>query len=137
MTSALDVAQQYYGAIHAGDFDGLFDVLSEDCTIEYYGPKDIPFAGIFNGKEKCKVFFGHVANDVVIKEFRQDEFIASGDKVAVTGHLTLQFNATGRIYDSEYAHILTIRDGKVARFRDFQDSAKAAAVCADMDTPVR
>ncbi|MEO0412850.1 MAG: nuclear transport factor 2 family protein [Pseudomonadota bacterium] len=137
MTDALAVAHQYYDAIHAGDFDALFDVLSEDCIIEYYGPKEIPFAGIFKGKEKCKIFFGHVADDVVIKDFRQVEFIASDNLVAVTGHLTLEFNETKRIYDSEYAHVLTIQDGKVARFRDFQDSAKAAYVCADMDTPER
>lgn len=137
MTEALAVAEKYYGAIHAGDFGALFDLLADDCVIEYYGPKEIPFAGIFKGKEKCKIFFGHVAEDVVIKDFRQVEFIASDDKVAVTGHLTLEFNETKRIYASEYAHVITVRDGKIVRFRDFQDSAKAAYVCADMQTPTR
>lgn len=137
MRSALETAHRFYDSIHAGDFDQLFDVLSDDCTIEYYGPSVIPFAGVFNGKEKCRIFFGHVANDVVIKEFRQDKFIADENTVAVTGRLTLEFNATKRVYDSEYAHMITVEDGVVIRFQDFQDSAQAAYVCTDISTPVR
>ena len=133
----LETAKAFYQTIHAGDFDGLFALLSDDCVIEYYGPASIPFAGIFEGLEKCKLFFGHVANDVDILEFRQDDFLTGDDKVAVTGHLTLRFHATGRVYDSDYAHVLTVRDDQIVRFRDFQDSAKAAHVCADLDTPRR
>lgn len=131
------VADKYYAAIHGGDFDALFDILSQDCTIEYYGPSNIPFAGIFKGKEKCKIFFGHVANDVVIQHFSQDEFIVDGDQVAVVGRLALEMNSNRRIYDSEYVHVLTIEDGQVVRFRDFQNTAKAAFVCTDVETPVR
>ena len=133
--ASVDVANAYYSAIHAGDFDRLFEVLSDDCVIEFYGPAVIPFAGYFRGKDKCRIFFGHVANDVNIKHFSQDEFIASGDQVAVVGRLTLEFKDTGRIYDSPYAHILTIGNGQVTRFRDFQNSALAASVCTVVETP--
>ncbi|MGP1353853.1 MAG: nuclear transport factor 2 family protein [Parasphingopyxis sp.] len=131
------VVDSFYAAIHGGDFDALFDILSDDCTIEYYGPSAIPFAGIFRGKEKCRIFFGHVANDVEIQDFRQEEFIVDGSKSAVVGHLTLKLHAKGRVYDSDYVHVIDVADGKVIRFRDFQDSAKAAFVCADVETPER
>lgn len=134
---ARSVADSFYAAIHGGDFDALFDILADDCTIEYYGPSVIPFAGIFRGKEKCRIFFGHVANDVEIQDFRQEEFIADGSKVAVVGHLTLKLHANGRVYDSDYVHVIDVADGQVLRFRDFQDSAKAAFVCTDVETPER
>lgn len=133
----LEAAQEYYGAVHAGDFDRLFAVMTDDCTVEFYGPATVPFAGIFTGKEKCKIFFGHVANDVEIEEFRQDEFIAERDKVVVTGRLQMVLKATGRRYSSDYAHVITVRDGKVARFRDFQDTAQAVHVAFDLATPAR
>ena len=107
----LEAAQAWYAGVHEGDFDKLFGVMSDDCTIEFYGPSVIPFAGIFRGKEKCKIFFGHVGNDVDIEEFR--------------------------LYAADYAHILTIRDGQVVRLRDFQDSAQAAHVAFDLTTPER
>lgn len=134
---SLEVAQEFYASIHAGDFDRLFRTMSEDCTIEFYGPPVIPFAGIFRGLEKCRIFFGHVANDVVIRQFTQEEFIASVDRVAVTGRLVLEFSATGRVYDSEYAHVLSVAGDKLTRFRDYQNTAMAAAVCTPIDTPDR
>lgn len=135
--SARETAEAFYASVHAGDFEQLFSVLSDDCTLEYQGPPSIPFAGIFKGKDKCRIFFGHVAEDVDIQEFRQDEFIVDGNMVAVTGHLKLLMHATGRVYDSDYVHVHNIRDGQIARFRDFQDTAKAAFVSTPIETPVR
>lgn len=135
--SPLKAAETWYAGVHEGDFDKLFGVMADDCTIEFYGPSVIPFAGIFRGREACKIFFGHVGNDVEIQEFRQDEFICERDKVAVTGHLRMVLKATGRLYAADYAHILTIRDGMVVRFRDFQDTAQAAHVALDLRTPER
>ncbi len=135
--TSLETAQEWYGAIHAGDFDRLFAVMADDCVVEFYGPKTIPFAGIFKGKEKCRIFFGHVAEDVEIEEFAQEEFICERDKVAVTGRLQMILKATGLRYASDYAHILTIRDGQVVRFRDFQDTAQAHHVSFDLATPTR
>ena len=137
MSDTRSTLDAFYSAIHAGDFDALFATLSDDCTIEYYGPDTIPFAGIFAGKEKCRIFFDHVANDIVIQRFEQNEFIVDGGKAAVAGRLTLEFKVNGRIYDSPYVHLIDVINGKVARFRDFQDSAKAAHVAQDVDTPRR
>tara|TARA_R110002096_G_scaffold354570_2_gene547801 strand:+ start:1248 stop:1664 length:417 start_codon:yes stop_codon:yes gene_type:complete len=135
--SPREVAQTFYNMIHAGAFVELFASLTEDCVIEYFGPAVIPFAGRFIGREKCRLFFDHVANDVAIHEFRQDDFMPGDGMIAVTGHLHLSFKATGRRYASDYVHVIHVRDGKIARFRDFQDSAQAAYVCADVSTPIR
>lgn len=135
--ASMKVAREFYAAILAGDFERLFRTLTTDCTIEFYGPPVIPFAGVFRGLDKCRIFFGHVANDVNIRNFTQDEFIASGDRVAVVGRLGLEFKSTGGIYDSPYAHILSIRSGQIERFRDFQNSALAATVCTATATPER
>lgn len=133
----ISTVRSYYEAIHAGDFDGLFKLLSPECTIEFYGPSVIPFAGIFRGIDKCRIFFAHVANDIEIKEFRQDTFLTGGDEVAVTGHLHLKFKDNGRIYASDFVHMHVVQNGLITRFRDFQNSAQAAFVCADLSTPIR
>ena len=135
--SPLSVAQAFYNMIHTGDFVGLFALLAVDCEIEYAGPAVIPFAGRFIGREKCRLFFDHVANDIDIHEFRQDDFLPGDAMIAVTGHLHLSFKATGRRYASDYVHVIHIRDDTITRFRDFQDSAQAAYVCTDVGTPIR
>ena len=134
--SALDIAKTMYAALLDGDFDKVHALLHDDCCIDFYGPSSIPYAGLYRGKAICKKFFDHVQNDVVIHTFTQDEFIANDTQVAVVGHLTLTANATGRIYDTEYAHIITIKDEKWIRFRDFADTATVAHAFMQTATPV-
>lgn len=134
--SALDSAKNIYATILAGDFDGLYDLMDKNCVIEFYGPNTIPYAGIYKGRDICMKFFGHVQNDVIIHEFSQNEFIANDKQVAVVGHLKLTAKITGRVYDTEYAHILDIIDGKWVRFRDFADTATVAHAFLEVDTPL-
>lgn len=134
--TALEAAKNMYETILAGDFDGLYDLMHEDCVIEFYGPTTIPYAGIYKGRDKCMEFFGHVKNDVTIREFSQNEFIANDIQVAVVGHLTLTALSTGRTYDTEYAHIIDIKDGLWTRFRDFADTATVAHAFLDTKTPL-
>lgn len=126
MESALDAAKKMYEALLSGDFDRVYEMMNKDCIIEFYGPASVPYAGRYDGREKCMIFFDHVKNDVIIHEFSQDEFIANDMQVAVVGHLKLTAVATGREYDTEYAHIIDIKDGKWSRFRDFADTATVA-----------
>jgi ketosteroid isomerase-like protein len=133
----LEAAKKVYEAILAGNFDGVRERLHEDCVIEFYGPDTIPYAGVFKGRDKCMDFFGHVQNDVSIHEFTQNEFIANDHQVAVVGHLQLETVSTGRVYDTEYAHIIDIEDGLWRRFRDFADTATVAHAFLDTRTPLR
>ena len=134
--TALDVAKKMYATILAGDWGGVRELLHEDCVIEFYGPSVIPYAGIYKGREKSMQFFGHVQDDVVIHEFTQDEFIAGETQVAVVGHLKLQANSTGVVYDTEYAHIIDVKDGKWVRFRDFADTSIVAHAFHETQTPI-
>lgn len=134
--TALAAAKEMYSAILEGDFTKVYALMREDCDIEFYGPTSIPYAGIYKGREKCMKFFDHVQNDVVIHEFTQDEFIANDRQVAVVGHLKLAAVSTGRVYDTEYAHIIDIEDGLWTRFRDFADTATVAHAFLDTQTPL-
>lgn len=135
--TALDVAKKMYAALLEGDFDTVHAMLHDDCAIDFYGPSSIPYAGRYRGKEICKQFFSHVENDVIIHSFTQDEFIAGETQVAVVGHLILTAKSTGRQYESPYAHIIDVKDGKWVRFRDFADTATVAHAFLETETPLR
>ena len=42
------------------------------------------------------------------------------------GDYAITLKKTGKKMESDWAHIFTIRDGKVTRFREFLDTAQAA-----------
>jgi ketosteroid isomerase-like protein len=54
------------------------------------------------------------------------EFLANSSAVAVVGHTKCRVRATGREYETEFVHLVTIKDGKVQRFREFFDTFAAA-----------
>ncbi len=111
----------------AKDIDGILGHLCDDVTIEFYGPPVIPYAGTYRGTTEARRFFTTVHAVLDIQQFDAEEMIAAGDKVFVTGRLTLTPKATGVTYRSAFVHVITLRDGKWLRFRDFMDTAVAAA----------
>ncbi len=51
------------------------------------------------------------------------DIFAKGDKVATFGRYAATVPGTGRSFDSQVAHLFTIRGGKVTKFVDVVDSA--------------
>ena len=51
------------------------------------------------------------------------EFVAQGDKVAALGHYAWHVKSTGRGWESDFVHVLTVRDGKVTRFQEYTSTA--------------
>jgi len=50
-----------------------------------------------------------------------------GNKVVAPGHERLKVKPTGKIMDGDWAEVLTFENGKLAKFKSFDDTAKAVA----------
>lgn len=116
-----------FGHFGRGDVPAILDLLDDEVRIEFYGPAVIPYAGDYRGKAAAKRFFETVLASVDIHQFDAEEFIAQGDQVVVTGHLRLTAKATGGSIESDFVHVITLRDGRWRRFRDFMSTAVAVA----------
>lgn len=123
----IEITQQLFGAFGRGDIPAILDLLDDEVVIEFYGPPGIPYAGTYKGKSEARRFFETVLSSVDILPFDPEEFLADGNKVVVTGHLRLRARSTGRAIESDFAHVITMRGGRWVRFRDFMDTAVAAA----------
>ena len=117
--------QSLFEAFGAGDIPTILEHLNDDIVIDFYGPSVIPYAGHYEGKDQARRFFETVLSSVDIQEFTPHEMLADADKVIVTGHLHLVANATGGVIDSDFVHVITLRDEKWSWFRDFMNTAVA------------
>lgn len=121
------LVMQAYQCYRTHDIRGILSLLDEN--IEWIGPDSdtVPFAGQFHGKDQVAQFFSMLdqAQDVIL--FEPQNFIAEGDKVAVTGDSRWGVKATGLTYDSPWVHIFTLRDGKITRFEQHSHTAAADA----------
>lgn len=117
-----------YEAVPKGDAETVFANLDPEIHIIYYGDEHIPYAGEYKGIEGATKFLTAVAENLIVHKVEPNLFIAEGDHVAVWGHLWFEDRKSGRKFDSDFAHIITLRDGKWLFFRDFFNSALASEV---------
>jgi uncharacterized protein len=132
--SNLELAQQLYQSFFRGDLGSILDMMHDDIDWIWYGPKEILWAGHHQGREAVQAFFGKVAAYAEVLTYEPLEFIA-GEHGAVTvlGWQRVRAKTTGCIWESSWAHIFTIRDGRFVRVREFYDSAAIAAAFSSHD----
>ena len=122
------IAQGGYEASGRGDMAALAELMTDD--IEWVSPGDPdynPNAGTFNGKEAVLGWFGGLGSSLDFTTFEPREFIAQNDKVVSLVYAEATARDTGRTVVNHEAHVGTFRDGKLARFQNYFDTAAAAA----------
>ena len=125
-----EVVKRAYAAFKSGDMDALMHTYADDISWEFYGPSTIPTAGVRKGLAGVGEFFATVDSAMTPQSFEPREFIAQGDQVVVLGDYSWKMKATGRTFAANWAHVATLKDGKIVRFREFTDTAAAAAAFA-------
>jgi hypothetical protein len=103
--------------------ESLLSLYSED--VEWHVPEmeNVRFAGNRRGIEGVKTFFSAILEDLDILEFEPHEFVAQGDKVVTLGRYSWRVKATGKEFSSDFAHVCTVRDGKIVEFHEYMDTA--------------
>ena len=119
----VDVVQGNYEAVGRGDIPALLELLSDDVEWTMQGPSTIPFTGTRRGREAVGEFFSLLGENLEFQQFEHREFVAQGDTVVVLGYERSLIKTTGRTIEHEWAHVYTLRDGKIAKARFIEDTA--------------
>jgi ketosteroid isomerase-like protein len=122
-----ELIHQAYQHFKGGDIQGLLGLLSEDVEWKLFEIEGVPFSGTRRGIERVGEFFSRVFDTEEPLHFEPRELVAQGDKVVALGDYAWRVKFTGRDYESDFVHVFTVRDGKVARFQEFMDTAAVSA----------
>jgi uncharacterized protein len=122
-----DVVQRGYEAFGRGDIPAFLELLTDDVEWIQQGPPVIPFAGTRHGHEGVMEYFSLLGETLEFEQFEPREFVAQDDTVVVLGFERSLGKATGRTVEQEWAHVYTLRDGKIAKGRFFEDTAAYVA----------
>jgi ketosteroid isomerase-like protein len=127
--------QQGYAAFARGDVQAVLDMMADDVVWISPGPRNLlPTAGERHGRAQVAEFFSTLNEAEEIERFDPHEFIAQGDKVVALVNYRSRVRATGQTIETELAHVFTMRNGKIAEFREFFDTAAAVAAFQAMAT---
>ncbi len=122
----ISLLKQAYAAYGKGDIQTVLGMLAQDIEWELPEVEGIPFTGKRRGLAEVSDFFRILAECQEPREFRPDRFIGQGDQVVVLGHATFTVRSTGTEYSDEWCHVFDIKGGKIANFKEYSDTNKAA-----------
>ena len=116
------IVQGMFASFGQGNLQGVLDVLADDVDWMMQGPAQIPYTGPRRGRDQVLQFCMTIGQSVEFEQFEAREFIAQGDTVVVLGHVKARARKTGRPFDHDWAMVFTLRDGKVVRYRNYEDT---------------
>ena len=118
-----ELVNRFYETFLGGDIDTVLELLASDFELVYSGPPVIPAAGTWKGHDGFRKWAeASLGGHLPPESFNFDEQIEHGDKVAIRGHVNLRVKTTGKTCETDFLHLWTVRDGKLASFIDFFDT---------------
>lgn len=121
------IVKNVYAGFERGDVESVAALMDENVDWFIPGPTTIPFAGSFKGREGVRRFFTIAVDLLTVRDQHVNEYIVHGDKVIALGFEDLEVKASGKSYRSNWAHVFTIRKGKIVKFEEYVDTAAQAA----------
>lgn len=123
MGAATAVVQQAYAAFSQGDVAAILDLVADEVDWEFVGSENLEYAGLRRNRDEVAAFFAAVAAADAIHVFEPREFIEAGAHVTVLGWEQATALDSTEDFASEWAHVFTVRDGKITRWRGFFNTA--------------
>jgi ketosteroid isomerase-like protein len=120
----IEIVRGFYDALGCGDVPGVLASLHD--KLESTEAERFPYySGTWHSaKEVLDKLLVPLSRDWDGFAARAHDFIAEGDRVVSLGVYSGTSRATGKSMTSPFAHVWTVRDGKLAKFNMHTDTAK-------------
>jgi ketosteroid isomerase-like protein len=123
---------QLYDAFNRRDINTILNTLSNDCIWEVMGQPEIPFAGIYHGRDDVKEFFGKLMDALDMQEMTVEHILENGNLVIASGHFTAMARKTNKRFSTIWAMTWEFNEEEqVVHFRDCFDTLTCARAMRD------
>ena len=130
MNTPTDIVRGFYDALGRGDVPGVLALLRDD--LEWTEAERFPYySGTWRSpQEVLDKLLVPLARDWDGFSATAHDFVAEGDRVVSLGVYSGTSKATGKSMTAPFAHVWTVRDGRIARFDMHTDTAKVLEALA-------
>lgn len=118
----IKIVQSIYDAFAKRDINAIVEMLSDE--VEWGEPMNPynPAGGTRHGHEGFLEWLnvGRQSEDILVLEPRK--MLVDDDSVAVVGYEKCRAIQTGKVYETDFVHLVTIYKQKVIKFQEFFDT---------------
>ena len=124
MTTPVDIVRRFYDALGRGDVPAI--LLTLDAQVEWTEAERSPYySGTWNGPQAVlDNLLVPIARDWEGFSATAADFIAQDDRAVALGQYSGTNKRTGRSIAVAFAHVWTVRNGKIISFVQHTDTAK-------------
>jgi uncharacterized protein len=127
----LDLVRRAYDALDRDDIPAFLELCATDAEWAYPAEGRLPYGGRWRGQDEITRFFDTHDEAEEILDFRVDEMLADGDLVSALGSFRGRAKPSGRVWETRFAHAITIRGGLIQRFEAYFDTDAAVQAHAE------
>ena len=117
----LEALRRIYAAISKWDVDEWARSVTHD--FELCMPETLPWGGTFHGPSGVRTFAALYRDHIDGQWVDPDNYIGSGDALAVYGRMRGRAIATGKSFEVHFVHVWMLSDGMPSRCRSYFDTA--------------
>lgn len=119
----IETVKKFYDILMNGDPNNLHQVMDSDVQLNMM--KGWPYGGDYNGLNTAiQDFFSKVWTLLNPFTLEVHEYIDAGDKVLSIGTYHTPHKKTGMDMPCEFAHIWSVKAGKLTRLQQFADTVQ-------------
>ncbi|MGF7036500.1 ketosteroid isomerase-like protein [Paenibacillus mucilaginosus] len=126
MLSAQQVLTSYFQALGSKQIDKVIELIHDEAKfiILKKEPSDkIPLYGTFYGKEGVRKYLNLLEETEQIERFTLHKLIGNQEAACAWGNFRIKVNITGKAFDSDWAMVCEVEQGKIRFFQIFEDTA--------------
>jgi uncharacterized protein len=118
------VVESFYDAVGQGDVSRVMDLLDDE--IEWTEAERFPYySGTWHGPQAVlNNLLKRLAEDWEGFSAKAHDYIVEGDRVVSQGVYSGTFKKTDKKMSASFAHVWTLRDGRLKSFLMYTDTAK-------------
>ena len=118
------IAKKLYDSFLAGDLEAIYALLDPQVEWEIVGSREVPHFGVFRGLEEVKRFFSIIGEINQVESFEVLSYAETENGAYVECRERGHFKGHPKPFDMRSCHLLEIRDGRIVRFRIYQDTSQ-------------
>ena len=117
------IIENAYNSFETGDIPGF--LASFDENIEWTEAEGFPYGGTYTGADAIlENVFMKLGTEWEKFSAVPDDFLDAGDQIVALGNYSGKYNSTGKSMKVPFAHVWTLRDGKIVKFVQYTDTLK-------------
>lgn len=124
MSTTVETVQRLYDTLGRGDVPSLLALMAPE--IEWTEAERFPYyAGTWRTpKAVIEGLLVPLGRDWLAFSATPTDYVAEGERVVALGRYSGTYKATGRSFIAPFAHLWTVRHGKITGFVQYTDTAK-------------